>query len=165
MTATRLNRALGTLQLGRFSTAAEVDASLRVVAHELAGADVLELVIFRREGVTFLEDQGVADASRLVAAALALVRTNGNGKLEPGQPRTQFLCDVSPEPVEWLWRGRLPLGKLVILDGDPGLGKSSTALDIAAHVTTGRAFPDGCPCERGSVVLLTAEDSLADTVR
>ena len=47
----------------------------------------------------------------------------------------------------------------MILDGDPGLGKSSTALDIAAHVTTGRAFPDGCPCERGSVVLLTAEDS------
>ena len=36
----------------------------------------------------------------------------------------QLLSEVEPEQVEWLWPGRLPLGKLAVLDGDPGLGKS-----------------------------------------
>ncbi|MCC6642288.1 MAG: AAA family ATPase, partial [Deltaproteobacteria bacterium] len=49
--------------------------------------------------------------------------------------------------------------------GDPGLGKSSVTLDLAARVTTGRAMPDGSPGASGGVVLLSAEDGLADTIR
>lgn len=76
------------------------------------------------------------------------------------------LSDVTPERVEWLWRGRLPVGKPVTLDGDPGLGKSTLALKIAATVTTGGEWPDGERCEHpGDVLLLSAEDGLADTVR
>ncbi len=48
---------------------------------------------------------------------------------------------VQAEHVRWLWRGRIPLGKLTVLDGDPGLGKSTLALDIAARVSSGRAMP------------------------
>lgn len=76
------------------------------------------------------------------------------------------LSDVTPERVEWLWTGRLPVGKLATLDGDPGLGKSTLALNIAATVTTGGEWPDGGTCQhRGDVLLLSAEDGLADTVR
>lgn len=76
------------------------------------------------------------------------------------------LSDVTPERVEWLWPGRLPVGKLATLDGDPGLGKSTLALAIAATVSTGGPWPDGGRCEHsGDVLLLSAEDGLADTVR
>jgi hypothetical protein len=78
---------------------------------------------------------------------------------------TVSLADVEPERVDWLWFGRLPLGKIVVLDGDPSVGKSTTAVDCAARVSTGRAWPDGEPCRHGSVLLLSAEDGLADTIR
>ena len=54
------------------------------------------------------------------------------------------LADVQPEQVTWLWPGRIPAGKLVTLDGDPGLGKSVLGLSVAAIVTrggTGRTAP------------------------
>jgi len=58
------------------------------------------------------------------------------------------------------------VGKLVTLDGDPSLGKSTLALSFAAVVTTGGNWPDGTHCAfDGDVVLLAAEDGLADTVR
>src|SRR5262249_41661169 len=75
------------------------------------------------------------------------------------------LADVQSEKVTWLWPGRLALGKLTILSGDPGLGKSFLSLDIAARLTTGQMWPDGGPAPPGTVVLLTAEDGVADTVR
>jgi putative DNA primase/helicase len=76
------------------------------------------------------------------------------------------LSDVMPERVSWLWEGRIPVGKLVTLDGDPSLGKSTLALAFAAIVTTGGTWPDGTRCHfPGDVVLLAAEDGLADTVR
>jgi bifunctional DNA primase/polymerase-like protein/AAA domain-containing protein/primase-like protein len=78
---------------------------------------------------------------------------------------TVSLATVKPEPVRWLWPARIPRGKLTMLDGDPGLGKSTLALDLTARLTTGRAFPDGSRAETGGVVVLTAEDGLADTVR
>ena len=76
------------------------------------------------------------------------------------------MSDVQPETVQWHWPGRIPVGKLVTLDGDPGLGKSTLALDIAATVTQGGMWPDGTRCEHpGDVLLMSAEDGLADTVR
>lgn len=70
-----------------------------------------------------------------------------------------------PEPVNWLWLGRIPLGKLTLVDGDPGLGKSALMADFAARVSAGRPWPDHSLCEAGGVVLLSAEDGLADTIR
>ena len=78
------------------------------------------------------------------------------------------LSDVEPERVRWLWPGRLPLGKLAILDGDPDLGKSTVTLDVAARISTGRAMPDGSRSELdgpAGVVILSAEDDPADTIR
>jgi AAA domain len=76
------------------------------------------------------------------------------------------MSTVDPEHVDWLWSGRIPLGKLTLVDGDPGRGKSTFMLDLAARVTTGSPLPDGTQLgDPRSVVLMTAEDGLADTVR
>jgi putative DNA primase/helicase len=52
-----------------------------------------------------------------------------------------LLSDVVEESVEWLWEGRIPLGKLTVIDGDPGTGKSALTIDLAARVSTGRQMP------------------------
>jgi AAA domain len=80
-------------------------------------------------------------------------------------PQIVNLCDVEPEHVEWLWDDHLPLGKLVVLDGDPGVGKSTVSLDLAARVSTGSPMPDGSAGAKGAVLILSAEDGLADTIR
>src|SRR5262249_60590266 len=101
---------------------------------------------------------------------------SGNGdtseeKKESGEqntPMLKWLSDVTPKPVDWLWPDYIPLGKITVLDGDPGLGKSLLTLDIAARTSTARAMPDGTvgDCtEPAGVVLLSAEDDPADTLR
>lgn len=93
----------------------------------------------------------------------------GRNSGAPGGPSGMVkLADVEPETVRWLWPGRIPLGKLTMLDGDPDTGKSTVALDLAARLSVGAPMPDGAAPEidapRGTVIL-TAEDGLADTVR
>jgi hypothetical protein len=91
-----------------------------------------------------------------------VVTTNGRGaQLLAGT----LMSEVEPEQVEWLWPGRLPLGKLAVLDGDPGLGKSVVTIDVAARVSAGLELPDGQPGKSAGVVLLSAEDGLRDTIR
>jgi AAA domain len=76
------------------------------------------------------------------------------------------LADVAPERVRWLWPSWIPLGKLTMLDGDPGLGKSTLTLDLAARVSTGSPLPDGEPVgAKGAVLVASAEDGIADTLR
>ena len=83
----------------------------------------------------------------------------------PPAATVQTLADVAPERVSWLWPGRLPLGKLVVVDGDPATGKSTLSLDLAARVSTGGPWPDGADSNGpGGVLLLSAEDGLADTI-
>lgn len=79
-----------------------------------------------------------------------------------------LLATVKPKAIQFLWPGRIPLGKLTVFDGDPGLGKSLTTLDISARVSTARHMPDGSRGHLGGprgVVLLSAEDDPADTIR
>ena len=85
-----------------------------------------------------------------------LVATRGAGTL---------LSKVEPEQVDWLWPGRIPKGKLTVIDGDPGLGKSAATVDLAARVSAGLGLPDCAPCEAAGVVICSAEDGLADTIR
>jgi hypothetical protein len=82
-------------------------------------------------------------------------------------PRTDArLSHTTPERVRWLWPGRIPLGKLTVVEGDPAVGKSTLTLVLAARVTTGSGWPDGQPgTGAASVLLLSAEDGLADTIR
>ena len=83
----------------------------------------------------------------------------------PKAPVLVNLDSVTPRQVQWLWPGRIPLGKISIIAGDPGLMKSMLSLDIAARVSRGLPWPDGGTAPQGDVLLLTAEDDLDDTVR
>src|SRR3954451_19327422 len=80
--------------------------------------------------------------------------------------QVQSISQLAVRPVSWLWPGRLARGKLAILDGDPGLGKSLLALDLCARLSTGSPFPDGGtgPGPACSLVL-NAEDGAEDTIR
>jgi hypothetical protein len=70
-----------------------------------------------------------------------------------------------PQLLEWLNPGRIPAGKLMLIDGDPNLGKSLVTLDIAARLTTGRPLFDGPHWRQpASVVLVGSEDGIQDTV-
>jgi hypothetical protein len=79
------------------------------------------------------------------------------------------LADVQEREISWLWKPYIPSGKITILEGDPEAGKTFLALEIAAHVTTGRPLPTfGREREEmlppKNVMFLTAEDDLADTI-
>lgn len=83
-----------------------------------------------------------------------------------GAPVLLPLVDVKPEAVSWLWPGRVPLGKLTILTGDPGLGKSFLTLDMAARISRGLSWPDADGrTQSGNIIILSAEDDPADTIR
>ena len=72
--------------------------------------------------------------------------------------------ELTPEPISWLWPGWLPLGKLVLLAGAPGTGKTTAALSFAATVTAGGRFPDGSLCPAGDVLIWSGEDDPTDTL-
>ena len=73
--------------------------------------------------------------------------------------------DITLEPVQWVWPGRVAVGKLTLIAGDPGLGKSQIAICVAATMTTGGRWPCGEDrCEPGGVIMLSAEDDAADTI-
>src|SRR5436305_5388113 len=79
--------------------------------------------------------------------------------------RLRPASQLAPGPVSWLWPGRLALGKLAILDGDPGLGKSLSTLDLCARLSTGRPFPDGSPGPGpANSLILNGEDGAEDTI-
>lgn len=79
--------------------------------------------------------------------------------------RVVCMADVEPEQVSWLWHPYIARGKLTILEGDPGLGKSWLTCAIACAVTRGRGLPGAETFEPGNVLMLSAEDGLSDTLR
>ena len=87
-------------------------------------------------------------------------------RAEAGSLVTRRMSDVEAKPVSWLWPGRIARGKVSIIAGNPGLGKSQVTASIAAIVTTGGRWPvDRTQCTPGDVVFLSAEDDPADTLR
>ncbi len=117
-----------------------------------------------------------------------------NGRqLRPVNPRPacRLAAEAMPTPVEWLWPGRIPFGKLTLVVGDPGVGKSLLMADIAARLSRGLAFPDSptpvAPAARapsataanpgappvpeppnrphlGRVIIASSDDELDDTI-
>ncbi len=74
--------------------------------------------------------------------------------------------DIQAKPIRWLWQGRIARGKVSMLAGNPGLGKSQITASMAAIVSIGGIWPvDRTRCEIGNVIILSAEDDAADTIR
>jgi hypothetical protein len=136
------------------------------------GGDVSD---FLDAGGTVEELQGIArEAAKRRPSGEAAPPATGDSVEGPVLVR---LCDVEPEEVSWLWEPYIPLGKITIVMGDPEQGKSWLTLAIATAVTngtdlseviataTGNAHCTGKKRDPGSILILTAEDGLADTIR
>ena len=87
---------------------------------------------------------------------------------EPSKPETVKIIrmsDVELTPVDWLWKPYLPFGKLSVLQGNPGEGKTYFAMHLAAACTNGKLLPNMERIEPFNVIYQTAEDGLGDTVK
>ncbi len=86
----------------------------------------------------------------------------------PAAPITlaEPLSKIRSETIKWLWEPYLPRGKVVLLDGDPGIGKSLLCIDLASRLSRGGPLPNGATANRPQVtLLLNAEDDPNDTTR
>lgn len=93
-------------------------------------------------------------------------RTNDDGNLRE-RNGLMFIGDVKEEKIKWLWEPYIPFGRITMLGGDPGAGKSFITAALAADLSRGRALPGE---EEGvrptmSVLMLSVEDDPADTLR
>lgn len=119
-------------------------------------------------------DRDLIDAARSIArdggaddAARDHLRTLLDEDAIATRPETLTMLDtVQRVALRWLWRGYLPLGKLRILAGLPGISKSLLTVDMAARLSRGGGWGDGAPLVDGPLasVLLCAEDDLDDTI-
>jgi AAA domain len=77
--------------------------------------------------------------------------------------KTILASSVKTRPVSWLWVGHVPYGKVTIIDGDPGIGKSVLTVSVASAQTNAGELPGGGPTASAPVLLLSGEDDAADT--
>jgi hypothetical protein len=121
------------------------------------GDDIADFVVIRGGDAQAIkaEVEALADNAEAVVPA---------SPLRNHAPRLIRMSDVEPADIRWLWPGRIPLGRLTLLVGRPGDGKSFLTAYLAANVSRGRDWIDGSTCPRGSVVLCSAEDDPADTI-
>jgi putative DNA primase/helicase len=88
------------------------------------------------------------------------LRVNGTKSV-----RLLSAADIAAEPIRWLWDGFLACGKLHLLAGPAGTGKTSLAMAMAAVITQGGKWPDGTDAQHGTVLIWSGEDGLADSLK
>lgn len=87
-----------------------------------------------------------------------------NGQCSPY--RICYYSTVSAKRVKWLWEPYIPFGKITVVQGDPGDGKTTLVLDIAARLSVGRPMPDGeNSLIQGKIIYQNAEDGADDTLK
>lgn len=108
------------------------------------------------------------DEAATVSVTMAPVSESANGATgvtDLSQPIIIRADTVKTRMVEWLWPGRIPLGKMTTFAGLGGLGKTLCLCDITARVTRGDDWPDGSRnAKRGQVLFVSGEDDLDDTI-
>jgi hypothetical protein len=118
----------------------------------------------QREKVTAFQAYGMQDdPSELFAAIQAISAWGPNSDKAPDN----LICyaDAIERDIVWLWRHHIALGKLTDVIGYGGVGKSTIlAGDLAARITRGMPMPDGQPGQLGTVIYVSAEDGLEDTM-
>ena len=164
---------------------AAVEMMLRELASgidrgDLATAELADAMqaVFSRTGMVEAHGQDALQAMLAAAFASPLdlskakpfgaTSTHGNGHTSAKSPASLVIrraSDIAPQPISWLWPGRIAQGKQTIIAGEPGLGKSQLTCWIAAAVTTGGPWPNNeGTAPLGTVLLLSAEDDAADTI-
>lgn len=114
---------------------------------------------------------GAASVSQAIADARdpkdeVMIPSAKNDAPKQSKPTVELVraSDLEPEPVDWLWQDHIPRGKLTVLGGAPGTGKTTIAMKIASTVTTGGRWPDGGVSPTGNVVIWSGEDDPQDTL-
>jgi hypothetical protein len=142
-------------------------SAVQVNADLLTEATAKRELLRRAHEVTEGIENGLPAATVHAQLTAGLDALRYRRRADPLQLRGVALSTVEAERVDWLWVGFVPLGKVTVLDGDPGVGKSVLVTDLAARVTTCRPMPGEelatVPASR--VLHLVAEDGIADTLR
>ena len=115
------------------------------------------------------EDQGVRERERVAEAEAEKQAKEASEAESIGQPQKRSVrltraSDVEPQAIRWLWPGWLARGKLHLLAGTAGDGKTTAAVSLAALITVGGRLPDGSTAKVGSVLMWSGEDSIEDTL-
>jgi len=115
-----------------------------------------------------IESNGVAKTVANLVAKHYANKSNREDNVEADSTLDLYVRSfrsIESKPIEWLWKGRLALGKITLLTGDGGVGKSMLTCDIASRISTGSPLPDGGIAPFGDVFFIGAEDGAEDTVR
>lgn len=119
--------------------------------HQLAGLDAVKRAIqdaiTMPQGDTSIANKS-AEATHLASRKIDLVNAS----------------TIKPEAIAWIWHDWLAKGKLHILAGAAGTGKTTLSLSIAATISNGGFFPDGSKAEPGNVIVWSGEDDAGDTI-
>jgi putative DNA primase/helicase len=118
---------------------------------------------FRHPGT---QDTDFNDLARSEGLGAVRSQLQKPGRVEAVTTGLSVVCAdrLPPEPVAWLWEGWLARGKVHLLAGAPGTGKTSVALALAATLTTAGRWPDGSVAAAGSVLIWSGEDDPRDTL-
>jgi len=150
------------------TSAANVEVYAEHVANA-ARARQLRLLAKQLHQLSYYTDDGktlpeILDAAENIAKEMQRVCSSG---IASNDLVITCLADVESKQIQWLWRDRIPRGKLTNIVGNPGVGKSHLTLDIVARISNGLNWPDGRKAlsGAGSIILLSAEDDVADTIR
>ena len=105
-------------------------------------------------------------ADTLLAPPEGASGINGPGNDTPKEATVNLVRadKIKPERIDWVWGGWIARGKMHVIAGAAGTGKTTIALDIAAIITSGGRWPDATPAQVGNVVIWSGEDGLADTL-
>lgn len=147
--------------------AGAVNARLGELGCAVDVLDVASLNLSQKgDCVDWLAKHPNATAEDVRALAL-VVQAAGNALVAESEIASVELrraSEIAPQPIRWLWSGYLARGKLHILAGAPGTGKTTIALALAAAVSRGGRWPDGSSAPAGNVLIWSGEDDAADTL-
>ena len=107
----------------------------------------------------------ISNYAPMATVPKAIADHNNGHKTELLSPTIKLIRDVEAETIKWLWFPYIPFGKLTLLEGDPGVGKSWVSLAIATAVSLGVGLPGQGDLARGPVLIASAEDGIADTIK
>lgn len=142
--------------------ATSVESRLRTLGCEVSIIDVAKLNLpAKGDAIDWLRDHPDATAADILALPLLVQRSH---ECEGPIVKLTRADQVECRPIDWLWPGWMARGKLHILAGAPGTGKTTIALALAAVVTRGSRWPDGTSSSPGNVLLWSGEDSASDTL-
>ena len=123
------------------------------------GYSVIRLKPYKKDWNEILCDKGV-DRKKAIAETITI-------KVPESEERVPMLCyeDIEQTSVEWLWFPYIPFGKLTIIQGNPGEGKTYFAMMLTAACTNRKLFPNMEDIEPFNVIYQTAEDGMGDTIK